>query len=450
MNSIQAFNIINYIGSDNSSKFKEAVLKAHINDDMFRNILEHAYNPRKIYGVVPQLDWITTSGESVFDESTFFLLESLINRDITGHNARDAILTELQRLDKESGILLINVIKKDLRAGFSDTLINKTYPGLIPEYAYMRCSLLKKVKESSFNFSAGVFSQVKLDGLFANGNILDDFQFTSRSGSTFPMDEFKNIADSVKQYNGLQTHGELLVKQDDKILPRKIGNGILNSVMSGGKFEENQKPVYIVWDVIPIEEARTKNKYHKPYYERLKQLEDMFVNNEHIQVVDYKICYSLRECIQHSIELIKLGFEGTVFKDRDMIWQDGTSKGQVKVKVEFDCDLKIIGIKEGKVQTKNEGRPGVLECESADGLLKVNVTIKNEKMRDLIEKDQNVWIGRIVTVTANEIIDSDGKDTYSLFLPRLAEDTYRNDKIVADDFERIKDSYNSVVNGSMT
>ena len=71
-------------------------------------------------------------------------------------------------------------------------------------------------------------------------------------------------------------------------------------------------------------------------------------------------------------------------------------------------------------------------------------------MRDLIEKDQNVWIGRIVTVTANEIIDSEGKDTYSLFLPRLAEDTYRNDKILADDFERIKDSYNSVVNGSMT
>jgi hypothetical protein len=36
--------------------------------------------------------------------------------------------------------------------------------------------------------------------------------------------------------------------------------------------------------------------------------------------------------------LIKSGKEGTVIKDPDMIWEDGTNKYQVKIKVEFNCD----------------------------------------------------------------------------------------------------------------
>ena len=109
----------------------------------------------------------------------------------------------------------------------------------------------------------------KMDGMYANGNILDDLQFVSRQGSVMPMEHFKAIADSVKDINGYQTHGELLVKQDGKILPRTTSNGILTSILKGGKFEDNQVPVYVVWDIIPIEYAKKKGKYKVPYFERL-------------------------------------------------------------------------------------------------------------------------------------------------------------------------------------
>lgn len=447
MNSNEVFNKIVDISSDSSTNNKQLILNEHVSDELFRSVLEYAYNPRKIFGVVPDQTWIKEEGSSNFDEQTFGLLDNLIERKLTGNAAREALSNELNRLYKDSATLLVNIIKKDLRAGFSEKLINKAYKGLIPTYPYMRCSLLKDVKQSSFDFVRGVFSQIKMDGLFANGNILETFQFTTRAGSVFPMEHFQEIAESVSHLCGYQTHGELLVEQDGKILHRKIGNGILNSVLKGGKFEENQKPVYVVWDIIPIEEAKTKNKYKVPYYERLALLEKLFTQNQHIRVIEYKVLHSLKECILHAVELIKLGFEGSVFKNPHMIWEDGTSKQQVKVKVEFECDLEITGIREGKKETKYEGRPAVFECQSSDARLKVNCVIKNEKMRDIVESDPNDWIGRIVTLTANDIIDSEGKEEYSLFLPRLYEDVYRTDKLVADDYQRIRDILDSILMG---
>ena len=297
-----------------------------------------------------------------------------------------------------------------------------------------------EVKGPHVYFADGILvHNCKMDGMYANGNILGDLQFVSRQGSVMPMEHFKAIADSVKDINGYQTHGELLVKQDGKILPRTTSNGILTSVMKGGKFESNQEPVYVVWDIIPIEYAKKKGKYKVPYFERLAKLEKLFANNEHVQVIEYRIVHTLQEAIAHAMELIELGFEGSVFKDPDMIWEDGTSKWQVKVKIEFESDLEIVEIANGRQGSKIEGRPGALLCKSSCGEVVVSVTVKNDKMRALIEKDPSDWIGRIVPVIANDLLLAEGSTTHSLFLPRLSQDIYRVDKVVADDINRIRD-----------
>lgn len=439
MNSSSVLEIINLIGNTPSTKEKQQLIAENIHDDMFRRSIEYALNPEKIYGIITDTSWITETGDNQFDGSVFDLLDQLIKRELTGHAARDVIVDKLKTLEPLSAELLVRIIRKDLRGGFGDKIVNKCYKNLIPTYSYMRCSLMDGSKINEFNWENGIYSQLKLDGMFVNGNIMDgSFQFTSRAGSVFPMDGFKKITDSVAHLKGYQLHGELLVKENGAIMDRKKGNGVLNSVLSGGSFEDNQEPLYIVWDIIPLEEAKSKNKYKVPYSERLSLLHSIVDSNPLIEVVDYKICYSLQECMLHAKEVMLSGQEGTVIKSPDMIWEDGTSKYQIKIKVEFECELVITEILPGKINSKIEGRAGSLKCISSDELLEVNVTVKNEKMRDAIDANPSDWIGRIVTVRSNDVMVSDDvKNKHSLFLPRLVEDTYRIDKSEADSYDKI-------------
>ena len=46
--------------------------------------------------------------------------------------------------------------------------------------------------------------------------------------------------------------------------------------------------------------------------------------------------------------MLSRGKEGVVLKNPTAIWRDGTSKEQVKLKLELDCDLKVIGFEEGE------------------------------------------------------------------------------------------------------
>lgn len=429
---------------------KIALLREFIKDESFRDVMYSTLNPHIRFGVIPEYSWVC-AGDKEFSDSTAKLLDDLILRNLTGNAAIDAIKNELSVLTEKSGSLLVSILKKDPRAGFGTTSVNKVWPNLIPEYAYMRCSLAKDkgVKLDKFNWTRGVYSQLKLDGMYLNMNLETASQdLLSRAGSQFPTEPFKFITDTVAHLSDLQTHGEMIVIEDGKVLPRKTGNGILNHVAEGGSFKENQQPKYIVWDVIPLKEAKKKNTYKKPYHERLKQLHDLFDSNPYIDVVEYRIVHSYADCVKHALELIKAGQEGSVFKDPDMFWEDGTSRWQVKAKVDFDVDLEIVEVRNGTEGTKNEGLPASFLCQSSDGLLKVGITVKNEKMRGIINQDRDAWIGQIVTVLANDIMYSDNeKKAHSLFLPRLDSDKARTDKFTADSFERIVAIHQSVING---
>lgn len=159
MDSNKVFESLQEIAKTSATKVKQEKVGQFIQDELFRNTVEYALNPHKVYGVIPQHDWITVNGTAQFDNQTFELLDDLIARRITGHVARDAILYELARLEAPSANLLVDVIKKDLRAGFSESTVNKVYKDLIPEYSYMRCSTLNKIKPEKFNWKKGVFSQ---------------------------------------------------------------------------------------------------------------------------------------------------------------------------------------------------------------------------------------------------------------------------------------------------
>ena len=450
MDSASIFLLIERVGAESAKSAKLALLTEHAGDEDLKRVLEATYSPLKTYGIAQRPVGAEPDRAGMgFDAMTWSLLGQLERRELTGNAARAALAAEMTRLDGLSAELLWRIVAKDLRAGFSANTTGKVFPGLLPEYPYMRCSLPKKSNLSKFDFAAGVFSQKKANGLFANVNLLDSGAVTiiSRSGSEFPAEAFEGLAAFVAERfeHGFQHHGELLVVEEGQILAREIGNGILNGVLQGGQFGPGQTPLYEVWDRIPLSAVVKKGSYAMPYRERLAALERLLEGAgpaQAVRLIDTRVVRSLQEAYAHYGQLVADGEEGTILKSSELSWRDGTSKDAVKLKVEASCDLKIVGIVPGRAGTRTEGRAGSLSCESECGALRVDVTVKNEAMRDAIDGDPQGWIGRIVPVLFNEVMrPGPNNPLHSLFLPRLEEAGYRTDKAVADDLERVLEQF---------
>lgn len=118
------------------------------------------------------------------------------------------------------------------------------------------------------------------------------------------------------------------------------------------------------------------------------------------------------------------------------MWSSGTSRDIIKLKNEFSIELKIVGFTEGN--GKNADTFGAIQMESADGLLKVDVSGFTDEIRKKISDNREQYLGTIMEVTANGITKT--TDTiYSLFLPRFKD--FRPDRNEADDLDRIQNSY---------
>lgn len=421
-------------------------------------LLSYALSPFHRFYIQRLPDPEQHPASSVIDIALIFnALDALSTRKLTGQAARGMIAKLLAYVPHDPAAAvslrtaLQRIILKDLRAGFDASTVNKVRPGLIPTFPYMRCSLPKDVKLGEWDWAAGVVSQEKADGMFANLDISADGAVTlsSRQGTEFPMEPFAELAaEALRRLKpGTQNHGELLVMRDGVILAREIGNGILNSVAKGGEFGPGEQPIYMAWDQIPLDAVKAKGKHAVGYAERLSginaQLAATIPNREAlIRLIDTRIVHSLDDAYAHYRELLGQGKEGTIIKRHSAIWRDGTSKEQVKLKLEVDVDLEIAGFVPGN--GKNAGTFGSITCRTSCGQLVVDVSGFTDAKRAELHANRNDVIGRIMTVRANSIMPpSESNNLHSLFLPRYVE--IRSDKAQADSLERVKAQFASAI-----
>lgn len=449
--------IFEHLATDAGRKFKEELLTQHKDNDVLKMVVEMALNPLTNFYIRKIPEYTKTTGPTA---SLYWALDelwALADRKVTGHAAIQHLTNILSSLDDDDAEVVKKIIQKDLRCGVSEATANKIWKGLIPEFPYMRCCLPKHTKMDKFDWAGGVFSQLKADGMFANINLYNDYtvELFSRSGSVFPMDQFKGLAEEIANtfIPGTQTHGEVLVKRDGEILPREIGNGILNSVLKGGSFADNEQPVLLVWDQIPLENVIPGGKYDVKYAKRYDMLRKQLHDDNTpvlIEMIPTRIVHSVEKAHEHYAEMLAEGYEGTIIKNRMAIWEDTTSKQQVKYKLDIDVDLKITGFTAGN--GKNAELFGSITCESEDGKLVVNVSgFKDKKQAGVLTRDE-IWekrdelIGTIMTVKSNNIMKpTKSNPKYSLFLPRFVE--FRQDKIEADDLRKIIDQFANAVKG---
>lgn len=437
MNSDEVFGLIESIAVTPSKNEKEAMLKK-CDSALLRRILKASCDTTITYGV-KALPERTMPGAGQFDDGTWLLLSMLAQRQWTGNSARAAIQVEIDRLGEDSSILFKRILLKDLRAGFGENTVNKAFPGMVPDFPYMRCCLPKDTKLSEFPWSEGVISQEKADGMFFNVDheLTGHVFLSSRAGSQFPTDAFGTlIADVQRTFpENTQSHGEVVVERDGVVLTREIGNGILNSVLKGGVFGPGEVPIFFMWDQIPLSAVKPKGKFENPYRTRLiliaRQIARGVPNT--VRMIPTRIVKSLADAYKHYAELLAAGKEGTVIKNPRAIWRDGTSKDQVKLKLEFVTNLRVTGFEAGK--GKNANTFGSMITETSDGLLVVSVSGISDKLRAEIHANRDDWMGSVIAVRANGIMKPSGVGKHSLFLPRFVE--RRMDKTTEDDLAKV-------------
>lgn len=451
MNSTEIKAVIDRIAMTSSRLGKIELLENYLHDELFRQVCVWAYSPEITFGVdTKTLDSAlgVVAGErnpnEDFGPSTYEVIMSLECRDLRGNAAQNALTREFGRLNLESAELLYRLLAKDLRAGFGESSLNKARPGTIPEYPYMRCSLPSAARVDKWDWKGGHFVQEKADGMFAALTIsgLDRrTQIRTRAGTLFDNRKLPHIFEAAKHIpTNTQTHGELIVKEalSGRVLSRQEGNGYLNSLLDGSNENLNYVVEFATWDMLTLAELAA-GKSTRPYEERFDALCRHIGGRQSIWVIITKRVSSYDEAKAFYVEQLQVGKEGAVLKHWGAAWVDGTSKFCVKLKQEVTVDLAITKVIEGA--GKYEGMAGAVECQTRDGLLVTNVNVRTDAMREFFWS--NDMVGGILSVKANAVIEREGSNTKSLFLPVMIE--LRKDKKVADSLIEVEQQFKNAI-----
>lgn len=436
---------LEYIANTASTKEKEKIFMSALQDPEFRTVCYFALHPHKQFHVLKiQLNSNPDHYDHINDE-IFRYLDFLSSKS-GANNQEVKQLEDLASVDEETFEVVDRIINKDLKCGISIRTAAKHMED-ITEYPVMLCTAQNE--KASKRIKDPCYSDLKEDGGYISIECVDgNVEYKSRDGRIIHIGKGKVFfADMADTYGDNCVYvGEALFLDEkmEKFLSRKKSNGLLNKGIKGTiSDDEISRMRFRLWDMIDYDDF-LKGKSDVPLIKRRSFLEeslrliDSDSENAHslISHCKYKICANQEERDAHYSELVALGHEGTIEKNMDSPWEAKRSPNFVKRKGEHDCDLEIIGFNPHK---KKPHLTGSFICASSDRKLIVGVgSGLNDDTRAMNPHD---LLGCIVEVRFNEIIQSDSKDTYSLFLPRFDDkgdrDWIREDKSTAHTIEEI-------------
>jgi len=465
--------ILDEIANEPGSNAKMEILRSYSNNDLLKRVLYMAKSPRLKYYIKQLPEYTPLRGTSItlLESCMDKLIESFTTRNVTGNEAKAHLGIMLENLHPDDAYVIERIIEKDLKIGMGTSNINKIFVDLIEKTPYMGAKAFsEKLAKEIFNpktkganqESKMAYSQIKMDGRYCNAIIEDGYVYLeSRSGETTLLTDSRLMSE-LSNFDDCVLNGELTIPGFD----RNTANGIVNSVIGittklrdgidatderdhlferyNMKYEELlNKIVYTVWDRIELEDYEAK-KSSVPYNDRLGRLMKEIVANQDndlqcIELVEQKLVTSYSKAMEHFVDALNRGLEGTILKSIDGTWKDGKPSWQIKMKLEIDIDMKIVGFNYGTKGTKNEFLISSLTVESSDGKVTTRPTGITESDMKKITKNQESLIGKIIEMKCCGLShDRDGN--WSTLHPVFK--SIRDDKDEADSFETIKEIEN--------
>ena len=501
-NSTNIPKFIEELNLTNSTNDKIATLTKYKDDALVQRVLKMTYDKVVFTFGVTMRNVKAGSSENTQSLSWGLdQLDRLVSREYTGNAAIALVETVLEAMNEEDREVIIKILGRDLKINMGRTNINKVIKNLITKPIYMRCDIgTKETIQKNISFPAII--DLKADGTYRECSTNDfgtNASFISRSGESYSYPLLEKLMKDIKPG---YMHGEMTIicnddilqlilpkvrKSDIKngtndaeklektylehkaegreyILPRNLGNGLLNS--DDVPFENI---VFEVWDFVSPEDytlagnlkalkketsKRLKSKEitkeeqkriisegtpKETYRERFQNLKDIIseIQSKNIRVIEHKEVQNLKEAYEFTSEKMKEGLEGAILKDYNMVYEDGTSKQSLKLKIQFEIDARITGFIEGTPGTKRELTFGSMTYETDDGLIKGSVSGFNDTELNDFNSRRDELIGKIIEIQANDLTKSRGSNTFALSHPRFVA---LRDKDTTDTLERAKKS----------
>ena len=424
----QPQDIIRELESTSSSLTKKTILGSIMKEgiDEFFDGVKMCLDGLYVFGVkqVPVKD--DDAGQGLPWQAFVQLAESLKNRAITGHDARDAILLAMSVATQDQwNTWYRRILIKDLRCGVSEKTVNAVAKDLkLPCYAVpvFSAQLAHDGIKHEAKITGKKILQKKLDGVRAltiidyeahtvkmysrNGKEMLNFGHITSALETH-IDEFGRsyVIDGEVMSDNFQALMTQLNRKDDA----DASDAILN-----------------VFDIIPLSEF-------KAGIGTLGQRRRLNLLNTFNSVLNLESFCNLVEWVEIDLDTfvgkveyqdfndkcLQEGYEGIMIKDPNALYECKRTVAWLKVKPTITVDLTIVDTEEGT--GKNEGKLGAYVCEGIDDgrSIRVNVgTGISDDERNSQWGIRETLIGQVVEIKADAVTQNqDG--TYSLRFPRF-------------------------------
>jgi DNA ligase-1 len=416
------YQVISSLEDHPSRLNKEAILEAEIdNVELFegmRMALDNLYT----FGVKKVPTHGGPDGQGLPWEAFKELCHLLYTRQLTGHDARDAIELALSAsTQRQWNDWYRRILIKDLRCGVSEKTINKVKKNAVPVF---ECMLAHDGANHEKKIAGKKLLEPKLDGV-----------------RVITIINAENKTASMYTRNGklLENFGHITaaLEANIELFERSL---VLDGEMVSSSFQALMKQVHrksdvqsedarlMLFDILPLSEFQ-KGKSVLGQKRRSNLLRSMKATFDKVGSIDLipQIEVDLDTGVgemqfkQYNKDAIEAGFEGIMIKDVDAEYVCKRHVSWLKQKPFIEVSLAVVAVEEGT--GKNLGRLGAIICEGEDDGKKIRVNVGSgltDEQRDEFWADQDSLMGQIVEVRADAAtLNQDSEDIYSLRFPRF-------------------------------
>ena len=406
---------------------KEGILEAEAkfdNQELFEG-LRMCYDPLVTFGVKKVPTHGGPDGQGLPWAAFKELAHLLATRQLTGHDARDAIELALSASTQQQwNDWYRRILIKDMRAGFTEGTVNRVCKKAHPQFVIpvFECMLAHDGAKHEKKIAGKKLLEPKLDGVRVVTVINAENKTAvmySRNGTL--LENFSHITQSI------EANIELFER-----------SCIIDGEMVSSSFQALMKQVHrksdvnsedarlMVFDMLPLSEFQRgeSSMGQRRRSNALRAMKSVFDQVGYLDIipqieVDLDSYVGELEFKQYNKDAIEAGFEGIMIKSVDAPYECKRSVSWLKMKPFIEVSLEITDVEEGT--GKNVGRLGALVCSGVDDGKEIVVNVGSGFTDDdRIEfwNNRATLPGQIVEVRADAITQNqDG--TYSLRFPRF-------------------------------